>query len=430
MSVYDLEIKKIGHEFALCYQDKPIFIAQGKVEVKSKSKSLIEFIHKDFERCAEISIKKDRTIEFNNKFCAYVIFSDQKYLLENPEFNEYQKNMSNLFIKYDTSLIRTANGPPYETMQLEKLMIINDNVEKLIGSENFKKLSGCAWGTYYNVMTEEEDHGVGKAIPDEEFKVSGLTKNITQLYSAFTNEEKGAVHALYMCLNKMSVLMPILLVAKKITLGEYTNSFMGLGENFTYVYENAKNKKEEDERYQELYDICFNSASVVLEYLKNSYQETNEDEKLLSKDESITHELKSTLRMNLLSKQKDDRMLHDVLKTIVGFLNTKGGNLIIGVSDDKKIIGLEEDKFKNLDEWQRYLKDQINHKIGNGFLENFIHPRFIKKDNKDIAIIECDQLPNDKTAFLEDTVYVRQTASTKKLSPKETLEWREIRLSK
>ena len=81
-------------------------------------------------------------------------------------------------------------------------------------------------------------------------------------------------------------------------------------------------------------------------------------------------------------------------------------------------------------EWQRYLKDQINNKIGNGFLENFIHPSFIKKDDNDVAVIKCDQLPKEKTAFLEDTVYVRQTASTKKLSSKEALEWKENRLSK
>ena len=67
----------------------------------------------------------------------------------------------------------------------------------------------------------------------------------------------------------MSVLMPILLVAKKISLGEYTHAFMGLGANFTYVYEDAKDKNEENERYQELYDICFNSSSIILNYLEN-----------------------------------------------------------------------------------------------------------------------------------------------------------------
>lgn len=424
------EIKKIEDEYVLFYEDRPILIAQGKIEVKSKSKSFIEYIVKDFERCAEISIKKDNTVDFNNKFCAYSIYSDQKYLIENADSENYQNDLSNLFFKYDLSLIRTSNGPPFETQQLSLLLPIVNKVEEIVGKNNFAKMSNYAWGAYYDKMTESTDHGVGESISDEDYKKSNVKDKLTEIFKNFTNEEKGAVSALRASLGNMSVIVPILLVSKKISLSEYTNAYMGIGDNFIYVYEDAKDEKEERQRYQEIYDSGFNTATIILKYLDNSSNPYSADQELLQKDESITHELKSTLRMNLASKQKDDRMLHDVLKTIVGFLNTKGGNLLIGVSDDKKIIGLEEDKFKNLDEWQRYLKDQINHKIGNSFLENFIHPRFIKKENKDIAIIECDQLPKDKTAFLEDTVYVRQTASTKKLSPKETLEWRENRLSK
>lgn len=426
--MYSFDIKKINDEYVLIYDDKPIFIAQGKIEVKSKSKSFIEYLVKDFERCAEISVKEDNTIDFNGKFCAYAIYSDQKYLIENSENENYQKDLSNLLFKYDLSLIRTSNGPPFETQQLSLLLPIVNKVEEIVGKDNFTKMSNYAWGAYYDKMTESTDHGVGESISDEDYKKSNVKDKLTEIFNNFTNEEKGAVSALRASLGNMSVIVPILLVSKKITLGEYTNAYMGIGDNFIYVYEDAKDKTEERQRYQEIYDSGYNTATIILKYLENS--SSRADLELLKKDESNTHELKSTLRMNLASKQKDDRMLHDVLKTIVGFLNTKGGNLLIGVADDKKIIGLEEDKFKNLDEWQRYLKDQINHKIGNGFLENFIHPRFIKKDNKDIAIIECDQLPKDKTAFLEDTVYVRQTASTKKLSPKETIEWRENRLSK
>ena len=423
MSFSELHVKKIDSDYVLCLGDKPIFIAQGKIEVKSKFKSLINFILKDFERCADVVLKKDHTIDFNNKFCAYVIFSDQKHLLESSKHKEYQDNISNLFIKYDNSLTRTGNGPPYETMQLTQLMPITDKVSEIVGEENFKKLSNYAWGAYYDSMTESNDHGVGESISDEDFKKTGLCQKIIDLYSNFSNEQKGAVHALYMCLNKMSVLMPILLVSKKISLGEYTHAFIGLGANFTYVYEDVKDKNEENERYQELYDVCFNSASVVINYLENSLVELSLDEKLIIKDESITHELKSTLRMNLKTNQPDEKMVYGVLKTIVGFLNTKGGNLIIGVSDNHEIVGLDKDKFKNLDEWQRFFKDKVNSKIPGSFLETFIHPRLIKKDNMDIAIIKCEKLDNDKTAYLDDKVFVRQTASTKELTSKEAIEW-------
>ena len=41
----------------------------------------------------------------------------------------------------------------------------------------------------------------------------------------------------------------------------------------------------------------------------------------------------------------------------------------------------------------------------------------------DIAIIKCEKLDNDKTAYLDDKVFVRQTASTKELTSKEAIEW-------
>lgn len=430
MDSYNLEIRKIDSEFVLVNYDKPVFIAQGKIEVKSKSKSFLEYLLKDFERCAEISVKEDNTIDFNGKFCAYAIYSDQKYLIEDVNNKNYQDDLSNLQFKYDLSLITTSNGPPFETQQLGLLTPVRNKIIEIVGKENFLKMSSYAWGAHYDKMSEGLDHGVGEPISDEEYKKSKIKEKLTNIFQGFSNEEKGAVSALRASLGNMSVIVPILLVSKNISLSEYTNAYMGIGDNFIYVYEDAEDEKEEKARYQQVYDAGFNNASIIIKYLENTLKMFSEDDELLNKDESINHELKSTLRMNLASKQKDERMVNDVLKTIVGFLNTKGGTLLIGVSDDKKLVGLEKDKFKNLDEWQRYLKDQINNKIGNGFLENFIHPSFIKKDDKDIAVITCDQLPKDKTAFLEDSVYVRQTASTKKLSSKEALEWKENRLAK
>jgi len=82
MGFFNLAIKKVNNEFVLVNNNKPIFIAQGEIEVKSKSKSFLEYLLKDFERCAEISVKEDNTIDFNGKFCAYAIYSDQKYLIK------------------------------------------------------------------------------------------------------------------------------------------------------------------------------------------------------------------------------------------------------------------------------------------------------------------------------------------------------------
>lgn len=37
-----------------------------------------------------------------------------------------------------------------------------------------------------------------------------------------------------------------------------------------------------------------------------------------------------------------------VLKTLVAFLNSKGGTLLIGVADDGTVIGVDEDSFETV----------------------------------------------------------------------------------
>jgi hypothetical protein len=90
MFPYDFEIKKIDNEFVLYFEDKAICIAQGDKIVKHKSYSLIEFIRDDFERCGEVSVNDNNTIDFNGKFCARTNPRTDK--LEGKELVEYIKN--------------------------------------------------------------------------------------------------------------------------------------------------------------------------------------------------------------------------------------------------------------------------------------------------------------------------------------------------
>jgi len=55
--------------------------------------------------------------------------------------------------------------------------------------------------------------------------------------------------------------------------------------------------------------------------------------------ETATLEFKSSLRYNIRANRMDKDIENSVLKTIVAFCNTKGGELLIGVSDDKSISG-------------------------------------------------------------------------------------------
>ena len=74
-------------------------------------------------------------------------------------------------------------------------------------------------------------------------------------------------------------------------------------------------------------------------------------EELIKRGESKTLEFKSTLRWNLKEDRKDNRVTHAALKTIAAFLNTEGGDLLLGVADDGSVVGIERDGFDTNDKF-------------------------------------------------------------------------------
>jgi len=89
---------------------------------------------------------------------------------------------------------------------------------------------------------------------------------------------------------------------------------------------------------------------------------------LLAAGESSEVEFKSTLRTNLHTGQRDEKVQLAVLKTIAGFLNAQGGTLMVGVGDDGKVLGLSADAFENEDKMGLHLVNLIRDRIGEIFL--------------------------------------------------------------
>ena len=70
---------------------------------------------------------------------------------------------------------------------------------------------------------------------------------------------------------------------------------------------------------------------------------------LIDIGENDRFELKSTLRWNLKANKPGKEIENSWLKTIIAFLNTDGGILLVGVEDDGNVLGLEPDKVPNAD---------------------------------------------------------------------------------
>jgi predicted HTH transcriptional regulator len=133
--------------------------------------------------------------------------------------------------------------------------------------------------------------------------------------------------------------------------------------------------------------------------------------------ESDGVEFKSTLRWNILAKMIDKGIEHDVLKTIVAFLNTDGGILLVGVKDDGNILGIDLDQFPNDDKYLLHVGNLINNKIGKQFIDQIKYGLKIIGDKK---ILRVDCKPSPTPVFLkyndQDEFFVRNGPSSVQLS--------------
>ncbi len=134
--------------------------------------------------------------------------------------------------------------------------------------------------------------------------------------------------------------------------------------------------------------------------------------------ESEHVEFKSTLRMNLHTGNKDPKMELAVLKTLAGFLNSKGGTLVIGVADDGDPVGVEADAFPNEDKMSLHLINIVKDRMGPGALVN-MHMHFDDHDECRVMVVQCQE--SSEPIYVKDgnteRFYVRMGPATTELTP-------------
>jgi len=140
--------------------------------------------------------------------------------------------------------------------------------------------------------------------------------------------------------------------------------------------------------------------------------------------ESEAVEFKSTLRTNLHTGSKDPRMELAVLKSIAAFLNTNGGTLVIGVSDDGSPVGIQVDGFENEDRMALHLVNIIKSRLGIQAMTG-VHIHFDDLDSQRIMVIACARA--SAPVFVKDNnterFYIRTGPSTTELSPSQALDY-------
>jgi uncharacterized protein with ParB-like and HNH nuclease domain len=142
-------------------------------------------------------------------------------------------------------------------------------------------------------------------------------------------------------------------------------------------------------------------------------------------------EFKSTLRWNIRESCEDKKIEQVILKTIAAFGNSEGGKLLIGVNDDKQIIGLDFDYNTlnpgNKDKFELHLRNLVNNEFGKEFAATNLKVRFPIIEEKEICEIDIKPINNplycevpDKNGVKTKKFYIRSGNSSQELDIQET----------
>ncbi len=145
---------------------------------------------------------------------------------------------------------------------------------------------------------------------------------------------------------------------------------------------------------------------------------------LIDSGESDRVEFKSTLRWNLKTGSSDKRIEKAWLKSVVAFLNTDGGVLLVGVEDDGSIMGMAADQFANEDKYLLHVNNRITQHIGLEFA-GFIRYQLVPVDQEKVLMVECQ--PSPSPVFLkigkEEDFFIRVGPGSRQLSTSEVLSY-------
>jgi len=145
---------------------------------------------------------------------------------------------------------------------------------------------------------------------------------------------------------------------------------------------------------------------------------------LIRSGEGDQVEFKSTLRTNVATGKPGKEVEMSWLKSVVAFLNSLGGVLLVGVADDGELLGLAADRFPSEDKLMLHFNNLVKEHIG---LQHARHIRstVVDVDESQVLAVVCN--PAEEPVFLrrgnDESFYVRVGPSSRKLGTSQMLEY-------
>lgn len=397
-----LEVIPTDRGFALAHNGQVLRTGDGDVEVRHQATTLLENIISEFDGQGRIEIA-GQVIVGPRFFGSFALFSVQKSWIE-PEKDD-------LTLDFERRLLADPVLHPVPGPEKVDQYARWSSIAEWLG-DNLGSLRALARRIPHWAGEEELENGgdaLSHACEDESLIALRAT------YAAMKPEERAVVMMLY-SLHEGPVLLPMALVMGRCTESEYARGVMAGHAMLSSVFVDV-----DESSHQEAFERLRSDARTGLDYVRLYRAGTPNERlsKLITSGENTKQEFKSTLRWNIRAGKMDPEITHACIKTIAAFLNSEGGNLLIGVADDGGIVGIEQDGFANADKFLLHLINEVKRQLG-APSASCLHAEVLELAENSICIVECRRSPRPVYCDTKEgeKFFIRTGPSTTALAPR------------
>jgi len=150
---------------------------------------------------------------------------------------------------------------------------------------------------------------------------------------------------------------------------------------------------------------------------------------LLHHMETVRIEFKASARAPLNPDIPEKVINEGITKTVAAFMNTQGGTLGIGISDDGDILGIEPDldyKKQDLDSYQNWLTTLLINTIGSASTSRNVNVRFETIEGKVVCLLDVTRASSAvyaETTKGKEVFYIRTGNTTRILTGSEMVKY-------
>ncbi len=171
--------------------------------------------------------------------------------------------------------------------------------------------------------------------------------------------------------------------------------------------------------------------TFIADWIPDSPDKTDEQgvRSLMAKGEDDTVEFKSSLRWDRRDERVNKALEGVAIKTLAGFLNAKGGTLLIGVDDTGAAVGISADygtlKKQDRDGFELHLQQIVTRDLGEAASASFLAVNFHEIDGEDICQVTIE--PSDHPIYVDSekqaVFYLRSGNATRPLPVDEAVRY-------